>query len=171
MAMRVVSRGGRWITEALYIWGTEITPAVLQKVRLGQVDLMLSQAGAVRSLAEAKELYGTKLDFPYAVWEESAAGVPSLADLRALAENAPPPMQPWTVPSQDRPRLARPDGTDPDGFYGQVAKAYREYALQSRAPATALATEADVPVATARSWVREARRRGHLPPGRKGKAG
>jgi hypothetical protein len=69
------------------------------------------------------------------------------------------------------PRGTRPDGTDPDGFSAKVAAAYREYAPQTRAPALKIADEAGVPVATVRSWIREARRRGKLPQGRKGRAG
>lgn len=79
-----------------------------------------------------------------------------------------------TSPSADRPKLTRPaPGIDPDEFYRQVAAAYREYALQSRSPAKQIAAEdgPDVPVTTAHRWVREARRRGFLPPIRKGAVG
>lgn len=74
------------------------------------------------------------------------------------------------VPS-GRPRLVRPDGTDPDGFYRAVADAYREAVAQSRAVAPALADEAGVPIPTVHRWIGEARRRGFLPPARKGRAG
>lgn len=64
----------------------------------------------------------------------------------------------------------RPDGSDPDGFSRQVAAAYERLVLTSHRPNVALAEEAGVPVATARRWVLEARRRGHLPPGERGRA-
>ena len=70
-----------------------------------------------------------------------------------------------------RRQLTRPDGLDPDEFYQAVASAYGAYAVQSNAPAKLIATEADVPVGTAHRWIREARRRGFLPPARKGRAG
>lgn len=67
------------------------------------------------------------------------------------------------------PRANRPDGTD--GFYRLVATTYNEYAEETRAPGREIADEFDVPITTAHRWVREARRRGFLPPGRKGAAG
>ncbi|MFF0746571.1 hypothetical protein ACFYVL_39900 [Streptomyces sp. NPDC004111] len=65
-----------------------------------------------------------------------------------------------------RPKLTRPGKDDPDGFYKLVARAHREAAAQTARPAPVLAEEAGVPVATVRRWIAEARRRGHLPPGR-----
>jgi hypothetical protein len=74
-------------------------------------------------------------------------------------------------PKTQRAKLGRPDGKDPDKFYAQVAQAYREYAPRTRATAVAIAEEAGVPVGTVHGWIREARRRGHLPAGREGSAG
>lgn len=59
----------------------------------------------------------------------------------------------------------------PDEFYSEVADAYTATAAQSRRPAADIAAAAGVPVKTVHSWIAEARRRGHLPPGRPGKAG
>lgn len=73
-------------------------------------------------------------------------------------------------PAPARERLTRPDGTDPDGFYRRVADAYREVSVTTRAVAPVLAEEAGVPVATVHRWVMEARRRGFLPPSRRGKS-
>lgn len=70
-----------------------------------------------------------------------------------------------------RKPLRRPDGTNPDGFYQQVAAAYSEAVLATSKPAKVLAEEAGVPVGTVHRWIREARRRGHLPPARRGRAG
>ena len=66
--------------------------------------------------------------------------------------------------------LTRPDGTDPDGFSQRVAAAYREAIATSSTPAVVLAAEAGVPVTTVHRWVRDARRAGHLPAARKGRA-
>jgi hypothetical protein len=59
----------------------------------------------------------------------------------------------------------------PDAFYREVAASYLELAQQGRGPARLLAERHDVPVSTVHRWVKEARRRGLLPPGRAGKAG
>jgi hypothetical protein len=59
----------------------------------------------------------------------------------------------------------------PDVFYREVADVYLTYAQASPRPACDLADEHGVPVSTAHRWVKEARRRGFLPPGRPGKSG
>jgi hypothetical protein len=67
------------------------------------------------------------------------------------------------VPPPGRPR--------PDSFYQQVASDYLSAASVSARPSVDLATGAGVPVSTVRGWVAEARRRGFLPPGQKGRRG
>jgi hypothetical protein len=59
----------------------------------------------------------------------------------------------------------------PDAFYAAVADAYRFLALASRRPAVELADANGVPPSTTRRWVKEARRRGLLAPGQKGRRG
>jgi hypothetical protein len=58
-----------------------------------------------------------------------------------------------------------------DIFYQQVAEVYLELAQGSHRPASDIADSHGVPVTTAHRWVKEARRRGFLPPGRPGKSG
>ncbi|MFH0244445.1 hypothetical protein ACGRHY_18975 [Streptomyces sp. HK10] len=70
-----------------------------------------------------------------------------------------------------RERLARPDGTNPEEFYAHVASAYHDVVQRTSAVAPVLAEEAGVPVATVRRWIQESRRRGFLPPARRGRAG
>lgn len=82
--------------------------------------------------------------------------------------------KPYTVSvgqSKRRPALQRPDGQDPNFFYRQVAEAYTDILRRSSSIAPVMAEEAGVPVATARRWIQEARRRGFLAPARKGRAG
>lgn len=59
----------------------------------------------------------------------------------------------------------------PDTFYDAVAAVYRGLVAASSRPIAELAEANDVPVTTAQRWVKEARRRGKLPPGRPGKSG
>ena len=70
-----------------------------------------------------------------------------------------------------RKPLTRPDGSNPDAFYSQVADAYRDVVRNNRKVAVVLAKEADVPVGTVHRWILEARRRGFLPSARQGRAG
>jgi hypothetical protein len=70
-----------------------------------------------------------------------------------------------------RKPLTRPDGSNPDAFYRQVAEAYRDVVQNNRKVAKVLAEEANVPVGTVHRWVLEARRRGFLPSARQGRAG
>ena len=59
----------------------------------------------------------------------------------------------------------------PDVFYREVADVYLDLAQASHRPASDIAAQHGVPVSTAHRWVKEARRRGFLPPGRPGKTG
>jgi hypothetical protein len=69
-----------------------------------------------------------------------------------------------------RPPESRGRGR-PDWFYREVATVYLDYAQGSPRPAVDLAERHEVPITTAHRWIKEARRRGFLPPGRPGKAG
>ncbi|HUZ52660.1 MAG TPA: hypothetical protein VMU94_09025 [Streptosporangiaceae bacterium] len=168
--MRLRDAEGRVVVDAVYIHGPEITATTLQGI---PVSYLLLAANLMSGVGAALFDIVTWLKYSALgppVHEEPAAGEPSLAELRAWAEGAPGELSPL-VERAGRDPLTRPDGTDPDGFSARVAKAYREYAMHTRAPAVEIAREAAVPVATARSWIREARRRGHLPQGQRGKAG
>src|SRR5690349_17720109 len=59
----------------------------------------------------------------------------------------------------------------PDAFYAAVASTYRHLVSETPQPVRQLAEANEVPKTTAHRWVKEARRRGMLAPGRPGKAG
>jgi len=168
--MRVTQRpDGRWGVDAVYVHGPEITTSELQAVPVGQLELMINLVPADIGDMEIVNRFG---GYDNAIVIEPGEGKePALAELRALAADAPNGLRSWLEAPGGRQALTRPDGSDPDAFYAQVAQAYREYAPRTRAPAVEIAKEAGVPVGTARGWIREARRRGHLPAGRQGKAG
>jgi transposase-like protein len=90
-----------------------------------------------------------------------------------------------TSPARAQARPTEPAGTvlelaqqrggtrrrHPDDFYRHVAAAYLSLAQASSRPAAELAEANGVPVSTTHRWIKEARHRGFLPPGRPGKAG
>lgn len=91
------------------------------------------------------------------------------AQLHASAPEAPPRRAARaTIPARLRTNAVR---GYPDAFYDAVAAAYRGLATSSPRPVADLADANDVPVTTAQRWVKEARRRSLLAPGRPGKAG
>jgi hypothetical protein len=162
--------GGRRRIVGVYVYGPEITASDLQEVPVRNLDLYLNLGRGVSphsSLQTLDEIATLRHRGPM-VYEPAAPGE-TIEQLEARVAQAADAMPQPAVST--RKRLTRPDGTDPDAFYRQVAQAYREYAPETRAPAVAIAKEAGVPAGTAQGWVREARRRGFLPPGRKGKAG
>lgn len=160
--VRVRDQGGRLVITDMYIHAPEITPEILRGISVSRVQATINAlqprpddlfAEVLRAVVYSTVLPGD--DVPE----------PSLTELRSRTPTA------GTGEKPDRPRLTRPDGIPPEEFYPRVATAYTEYAPQTRAPAKEIATEAGVPVTTAHRWIREARRRGFLPPAMKGKAG
>lgn len=142
---------GRWSITDLYLHGGEISGETLRAIRMPQVE-----AGAYNQIIRS----GPDADPAEAGWDDGV----TIGQIRGVA------------PALHRKRrtrkpLARPAGDDPERFYAQVAAAYREHQETTSAPAKAIAEEAGVPVTTAHRWVREARIRGHLPRGRKGRVG
>lgn len=74
----------------------------------------------------------------------------------------------WEQPPSDAPGAPR---GRPDRFYADIAAEYQDLTSSSRRPAADLADRHSVPVSTTHRWIKEARRRGLLAPGRPGKAG
>jgi hypothetical protein len=162
--IRVTDADDHWVITDVYVHGAQLSASDLQGAPITHLDLMMNLVEDFDpfTIAEAFQKMGQKV-------LADPDPEPSLAALRERAADAPaelPAMRP-----QERPKLTRPDGTDPDGFSARVAAAYREYVMQTRSPALKIAEEAKVPVGTARGWIREARRRGKLPQGRKGRVG
>jgi hypothetical protein len=71
-------------------------------------------------------------------------------------------------PLRVTPAAGRDHGED---FYREIARMYGLLTRNGTAPAPALAAANGVKVSTVHRWIKEARRRGHLPPARRGKAG
>jgi hypothetical protein len=67
--------------------------------------------------------------------------------------------------------LRRRKDDAPEEFADRVAWYYRVFGQMTSHPAKAIAEHSHVPVGTVRGWIREARMRGKLPPGTRGRAG
>lgn len=156
LLVQTTRREGRRVINRVVIAGPEIDSGVLKRLPIGRIAADLNRRGDWPEVAPPPEKGGADhflsrdLDQLLLADQANAGGF---------------------VDAEPRPRLTRPDGKDPESFYGVVAQAYRDALATTSAPAVALANEAGVPVATARGWIREARRRGFLPPARKGRAG
>lgn len=130
-----------------------LTSTRLRQVPLGRIE------GAVAGSAEVlrARLHDTDGD--------------PLAELRAVMADI-ARARPAAQPSTKMKPLGRPPAAGGgDEFYSRVAFAYMALAAVSRSPAADLAKQSDVPVGTVHRWIREARRRGLLSAGRKGKVG
>lgn len=150
---------GRFVVNGLLIEGVHITADLLRLIQPARLEATLNLLAALD--------IDTHLDagpddaLTLGEIRSQVHGVHSGATLFATDPDYAPKRQP----------LRRPDGSDPDTFYQEVAQAYRSATTESQRPAAVLAEEAGVPVTTVHRWIREARRRGFLPPGRKGTAG
>lgn len=149
-------RDGRPVITDVIVQAEEVTPETLRRIPLARYEAQIEDLRWADKI-EGQLLAGRPAD-PL---------VAPLADLRAMFAQGHELAKKRR--GRRRPPLTRPDGKDPDRFYKQVGQAYREYAQETRAAAARIADEAGVPVTTAHRWVREARRRGHLSPGRKGR--
>lgn len=146
---------GRLVITDLFVHGDGLTSETLRGIALSRIE-----AGLNGPSFEFAELDGGATDDDVTV-----------AGLRERGREHAQERRERRPAAAIRPPLQRPDRTDPGAFYALVANAYGQYAAESRAPAKAIAEEAGVPTTTAHRWIREARRRGFLPPGRKGRAG
>ena len=121
---------------------------------------------------EAAVVSGPLRERLLAAWDDEQLGAarPLLA-LDVLRRRVAAGRQEPADPVPARAVLSRPGPAPSDAFYADVAREYLLRAADTGAPARALADEAGVPVGTVHRWVREARRRGHLPAGRPGRVG
>lgn len=148
----------------LYLHGDGITPAALRGVSISRLEAELNLATSHRPNVPVSEMPTLTAIYDAAQPEDTSTPEPTLAQLRARTPAA-------IADEQPRPPLGRPGREGPDEFYRNLATAYAEYAAKTKAPAKEIAHEAGVPITAAHRWIREARRRGFLPPAQKGKAG
>ncbi|MFY1703925.1 acyl-CoA carboxylase epsilon subunit [Micromonospora sp. WMMA1923] len=172
---RVGERDGRRAVDAVMVAGGPLDSQALRSIPMARIESALNHPkfGMLNAkLAVDDDVLRSLADRGHLFPEEFAA---IDAALGAYLEKAPQPSGETPGAShawrRRRKPLTRPDGSNPDGFYRQVADAYNDLIVSTSAPAPILAEEASVPVPTVHRWIAEARRRGHLPPARRGRAG
>lgn len=140
-------------------WG-DVTWQSLQDVQLSELHRFIDRRGyptweqeQAPSEAEVREAWRRTARSRSAQLKRAEAAREHVeAELRGLAE-----------------RLLR-GGQSVDSFYMGVAEYYQLAHMLDGKPTTAIAVAAEVPKSTAARWVREARKRGYLPPTRRGKS-
>lgn len=197
--LRVEDNEGRLRIADLFITDGRVDAQMLRRLPLGRLEAWINEpdvAGPVRAhlgvpapdlrrlVAYFDTTFGTRAGEPRrphwvadAYWAQVPdSGVPQAPQmaLRLWAKRPPAP----PALSDDRHELVvvgphRTPSTRAlgDAFYASVADAYRLAARHLPGPAKAIAEANGVPVSTVHRWVKEARRRNHLPPGQAGKRG
>jgi hypothetical protein len=157
---------GRLVITDLYVHGAALTAETLRGISIPRMEARLERYDREaeadpggRAAAQVRDMAQTDDD-----------GL-TIGKLRKRAEYKRGQAREWRDMGFPRSSLRRPDRSDPEGFYQLVSRAYGEYVAETNAPAREIAAEAGVPVTTVHRWIREARRRGFLPPARKGRAG
>jgi hypothetical protein len=149
--------GGVEIVKLLIASQERITSAALRDVPIGRIEATINGSPLLLAAAKSAEKVPDRL-----VERLRTGPVRSFRDAIGVGGEVP-------LPGGNEP-LKRPDRSDPAAFYGQVALRYLVLVRNTSKPAVAIAEESGVPVATARRWINEARRRGLLPAGRQGRA-
>jgi hypothetical protein len=146
--------GARGEIVGLAVYGRNLTAEKLRTIPLAHIETVANTNPEFRPHIAGTEQHSIGKTFDHVIQEAN----------KVLMSEAYRKAQPRTP-------LTRPDGSDPDAFYEQVAVAYRDVVQTTPKVAKVLADEAGVPVGTVHRWVMEARRRGFLPPARQGRAG
>jgi hypothetical protein len=159
---------GRLVLTGLRVDG-EPTAQLLRAIPVGRIEAAANAQLTVVDDAVVPTVLGRRRS-PSA-WEPrlSEDGWDTISPARARTRPAGA-----RAPTAALERAPERDGTrrrHPDVFYQQVAAVYRSLAQASSRPAAELAEANGVPASTAHRWIKEARHRGFLPPGRPGKAG
>ncbi|WP_238012527.1 hypothetical protein KZZ52_58640 [Dactylosporangium sp. AC04546] len=151
-----VGAGGRLVLTGLRIEGTP-SAELLRAIPVGRIEAAANaQLAVVDAPVGTAPVLNTRAR-PIAPPMASDVGWEMVEPALAVARAAP------SAAGRMRGR--------PDVFYREVADVYLTFAQASPRPACDLADQHGVPVSTAHRWVKEARRRGFLPPGRPGKSG
>lgn len=143
--VRLVDDDGRLVVSELYVsgHGQRVDARTFRRVPIGRIETWVNQPDTA-----AQVRY--KMGFP-------PTDVQAVKRARPLKGGAASPDLYLEVPDTFRYE---------DSFYARVAEVYTAAGQFYAAPAREIADENGVPLATVQRWVKEARRRGVLGPGR-----
>ncbi|MDQ0308243.1 hypothetical protein J2S46_002799 [Kitasatospora herbaricolor] len=162
LAKTAEQRGRRVITDLVVRSDTRVDSGVLKSLPIGWLEGVVNVPERSASLQSAENAGTT---------HTGSSMAELLTELEISIDGMASGGGGEKLPASTRVALTRPTGMDPEDFYGRVAEAYNDVVQRTNAVAPALAEEAGVPVATVRRWIQESRRRGFLPPARRGRAG
>ena len=147
-----------------------LDPVELHLSPAGRVDSAVLRRLPVASLAAMVNAPGRREEVTRRLSEPGRpSGLAALADAELQAAIAGMVEMAGVVDGRLGP--VPPGRGKPDAFYRRVAHAYLGLAVRTNRPAATIAAVNGVPVSSVHGWVKEARRRGFLPPGQKGRRG
>lgn len=150
-------RGDRTVIRHLLISAEHVNSAAVHRFPIGWLESVINVQGLAAGFREQAT-------------DQTRTDVLTKEIDRLLSADLPPRLQDRGVSGEPpRAKLQRPTGQDPDAFYRLVSIAHDEAVQARKPPGPAIAEEAGVPVRTVHGWIREARRRGHLPPATRGR--
>lgn len=152
--------------EATELHARGLSPADLRAIPLGRIEAAANEVGVRAEVLGRIGRSGGRAGAPLHALR-SLAPSRRERELRALSEH-----EAWLVPFAGlqstlsiRPK---PGKRGPDEFYRDIGAIYERLAATTARPAPELARSAKVSVSTVHRWVKEARRRGLIAPGRRG---
>lgn len=156
-------RDGR--LEATELHARGLSPADLRQIPLGRIEAAVNEEGVRAEVLERIRRQGERAGGPL---QELRSIAPSRGEreLRVLAEH-----EAWLAPFLGLSSILRlrprPGEKGPDWFYREIGAIYERLSATTGRPAPDLARKAGVSVSTVHRWVKEARRRGLMAPGRR----
>jgi hypothetical protein len=195
--IRMGDDAGRLVPHEMFVEGGRLDATLLRRIPLGVIEAAVNTADNAMWIrgrmnvpspdpATALTFFTEPLSFRYdkerkdrvpTVPHWAAAMLWSQVDEGVAPKPKPPLMKQSATatvrPAPPDPRLEVPDAKPyGDDFYRRVALVYSGLVAAGEAPAPRIADANGVPaITTVHRWVREARRRGFLPPATRGKAG
>jgi len=152
---------GRLEISELHI--SDFSPTTLRDLPFGPITRTINSSQSIREWLEVDPHHS-----------DIGATLKPMSKFRG-SDAEPPPLQSWlepgTLPHISRRRrkslrvsVPAGHGKRPDTFYETVMKVYAEASRASKTPAVDVAEANGVPVTSVHRWVKEARRRGLMPP-------